>query len=205
MVAERASINDGKVVGVGDVHIRHVRCILQKKGFSKVDAQVPNHIVEQTFDAQSTVPGLHIQLALAFHEVIRLRTVVEPDPGGSVFIEPAERVPTNRPHPRGQVIRIMLVLNPHDIGIGTETMQFFHDETRVVIITPAAVRAGDNLVFLHREDPEQEEQEHDQPRTERAGDRADQVPNLLLNIHLLFFQFPICCPNVVRHPFLRRW
>lgn len=72
---------------------------------------------------------------------------------------------------------IALILNPHDVSLGPETMQFIHDETLVVIIAPAAGHAHDDLILLHREHSEQVEQGHNQSRPDRASNGADYCPN----------------------------
>ena len=74
----------------------------------------------------------------------------------------------------------MLILNPHDVGVGVEAVEFLHDETLVIVIAAAAGHTRDDLILLHREEPEQVEQSHDQPRPDGANDGADQLPGFAL-------------------------
>lgn len=176
MEMERPAVDVGQVVGIGDIHVRHVGSVLQRMGFDPLDSNIPGHIAGHTLDAQAAVPGLHVQLPFALHEIVRFRAVVGPDLRGCVFIQPAERAPGNRTHPGREFVGITLILNPHDVGIGPETMQFLHDEPLVIVIAAAAGYANNDLVPLHRENPEEVEHGHHQPRPDGAGDWADPLP-----------------------------
>ena len=90
-----------------------------------------------------------------------------------------ERVPGNRPHPRREFVGITLILNPDDVGIGAKSVEFIHDETLVIVIAAAAGHARDDLVLLHRENPEEVEQGHHQPRPDGSGDGAERSPYCL--------------------------
>ena len=177
MEVEAPPEDDGQVVRVGNEHVRHVRGVLEEMGFDTLGGHVAGHVAGDALDAQTAVPGFHVELVLPFHEIIRFHAIVRPNPGGGIFIQLTERPPAHRPHPGRQLVGIAGFHDPDNVRIWPELVQLLHNETLVVVVAPPAGDAGDDLVLLDGENPQQVEQHDNHPRHHRPRHRPDEAPN----------------------------